>query len=144
FLRDRQKGTTTLVSLGQGGKQGNDLSYGCQITDDGKTLVFSSFASNLVPNDTNNTVDVFSRNLVTGAVKRVSVTSTGGQSDGSSVVDDMTPNGRYVVVQSIADNLLPGDTNGALDLYVYDRTAGTIQRASISSTGAEGPNESTF
>jgi len=144
FVRDLKKGSTTLVSLGQGGKQGNDQSYGCRLTDDGKTVVFSSFASNLVPGDTNDIVDVFVRNLVTGAVSRVSVTSTGGQADNSSALDDMTADGRYVVVQSWADNLIAGDTNAALDVYVYDRTARTVERASVSSDGGQASDGGEF
>jgi Tol biopolymer transport system component len=55
--------------------------------------------------------------------------------NGDSFVQDMTPDGRYLVVLSSATNLVPGDTNGKADIFVYDRQAGTVTRASVGSGG---------
>lgn len=135
FVRDLLKHTTVRVSLGRGGVQGNDASYGCHVTNDGKTVAFSSFASNLVKGDTNAMPDVFVRTLATGAIRRLTLTPSGAQSVSGGVIDDMTPDGRLVVIESISDDLGPGDTNGALDLYVANTRTGRMTRVSVGTGG---------
>jgi Tol biopolymer transport system component len=79
FLRDRQAGTTIMVSRGLHGAIGNGASVRPTITPDGRYVAFLSEASNLVDGDTNNTPDGFVRDLSTGVTERVSVDTTGGQ-----------------------------------------------------------------
>ena len=59
FVHDRQTGQTTMVSVDSAGVEGNSYSYGPSISSDGRYVAFESEASNLVPNDTNGTRDVF-------------------------------------------------------------------------------------
>ena len=59
FLRDRQAGTTRRLSLGLGGINPDGESVDPAISLDGTVVVFSSFATNLVPNDTNDARDIF-------------------------------------------------------------------------------------
>ena len=61
FVRDRQANTTRRVSLGPGGRQANRESYSASVSADGRLVAFESFASNLVPGDSNDTGDVFVR-----------------------------------------------------------------------------------
>jgi hypothetical protein len=70
-------------------------------------------------------------------VVRASVSSSGQQADGGSGCDSMTPDGRYVLFESGADNLVPGDTNRLPDLFVRDLVAGTTTRANVTSSGKE-------
>ena len=79
FVRDRQTGTTTRVSLDSAGNQGNFSSSGPSISADGRYVAFRSFADNLVPGDTNDERDVFVRDRQTGTTTRVSLDSVGNQ-----------------------------------------------------------------
>ena len=54
----------------------------------------------------------------------------------------ISADGRYVAFSSRATNLAPGDTNGVVDVFVRDLQAGTTERVSVSSTGAQGDGDS--
>jgi hypothetical protein len=144
FVRDRQARTTERVSVASDGTQANGFSSPGSINGDGRFVVFSSFASNLVQEDTNQQIDVFVRDRQAGTTQRVSVTSQGLQADGSSTQADISGDGRFVVFASAATNLVAGDANSTNDVFVRDRMAGTTQRVSVSSSGAEsdGPSPS--
>ncbi len=73
---------------------------------------------------------------------RVSVSSAGAQADGISFGAAVSRDGRYVAFGSDATGLVPGDTNGAGDVLVRDRRAGTTERISVSSAGVQGDGES--
>jgi Tol biopolymer transport system component len=135
--------TTSRVSVSSAGAQGNDVSGYSAVSADGRYVGFASYASNLVPGDTNETSDVFVRDLWTGTTTRVSVTSTGAQADGLSSDPDLSADGRYVAFTSFAPDLVPGDTNTHGDLFVRDLWTGTTTRVSVSSTG-EQANEQTY
>jgi hypothetical protein len=102
----------------------------------------SSFASNLVSNDTNGTLDVFIRDRTSGVMERVSVDSTGGQSNGFSDGATISADGSIVAFYSEASNLVSGDTNGVSDVFVHDRASGITTRRSVDSSGAEANGES--
>ena len=108
------------------------------ISADGRFVAFSSDATNLVPGDTNGTADVFVRDRQTGTTRRVSVGSGGAQGNGLSVDPAISADGRFVAFASDATNLVPGDTNGADDVFVRDRQTGTTRRVSVGSGGAQG------
>jgi hypothetical protein len=103
--------------------------------------VFRSEANNLVPQDTTGVWDVFVRDLQSGTTERASVTSNEVAVDSLSWSPSISQDGRYVVFQSTAA-LVPGDTNGVADVYVRDRTAGTTERISVSSSESQGNLES--
>ena len=105
-------------------------------------MVFESFASNLVPGDTNNEEDIFVRDQA-GTTTRVSVAFTGAQANGSSGSCAISSDGGVVSFASAATNLVPGDTNGRNDIFVRDITGGTTELASVSSTGVQGAASST-
>ncbi len=85
---------------------------------DGRYVVFASAATTLVAGDTNAQIDVFRKDLVTGAVERVSTATGGAQATGGvSIVPSISADGRYVVFQSSATNLVTGDTNGVADIF---------------------------
>src|SRR5258705_3527398 len=70
----------------------------------------------------------------------VSVSSQGVQESAGSLGygPSMTPDGRFVAFESLDDHLVPGDTNGMMDAFVRDRTNGTTELVSISTSGAQG------
>ncbi|MEJ7730112.1 MAG: PKD domain-containing protein [Polyangiaceae bacterium] len=124
---------TLCVSVTSASAQGSGASFDPQVTPDGRYVVFESTASDLVPDDTNASPDVFLKDLSTGAIERVSV-ATGGAEAISGLgfalnqrAPRITPDGRFVFFASDATNLSPGDTELTLDLYVRDRTLGTTE-----------------
>ena len=146
FLRDLASGTTTRLSVSGGGVQGNAASGGAPsgISGDGSVVSFSSGASNLVDNDTNNVRDVFVWSRA-GGLERVSVASDGTQAAaGSSDTSAVSADGRWVAFSSTAPNLVDGDTNLAADVFVHDRTTGTTVRASVTAAGAQSPSASSL
>ncbi len=143
FVRDRQAGTTERVSVDSSGAQGNNSSgLGLAISADGRYVAFTSSASNLVSGDTNTYTDVFVRDRQAGTTERVSVDSNGVQANYESLFPAISADGRYVAFHSAASNLVAGDTNGTIDIFVRDRQAGTTERVSVDSGEAEANNDS--
>jgi Tol biopolymer transport system component len=142
FVHDRIGGTTERVSLGALAAQANSASHNAVISDGGGFIGFESYASNLVAGDTNGTPDIFVRNRLGGTTERVSISSGGAQGNGQSLFPSISADGRYVAFRSSSYTLVAGDTNGFFDVFVRDRQNFATERASISSTGAQGNNVS--
>ena len=141
FVHDRRTGRTTLVSRSTAGVQGNNFSTGAAISADGRYVAFGSFASNLVPGDTNGTWDVFVHDRQTGVTTRVSVDSNGTEGNLPSSSPAISADGRFVAFQSDSTNLVPNDSNAATDVFLHDRQTGSTVRVSIAANGAD-PNGS--
>ena len=138
FLRDRQAKTTVRISVGAGGAQAVGGPSGQpSVSADGRYVEFISSATNLVAGDTNNNDDAFVRDLQTGTTTRVSVGAGAVQSNGTAQTATMSGDGRYVAFNTDATNLVAGDTNGSLDVFVRDRTAATTSRVSVATGGAQ-------
>jgi hypothetical protein len=140
FVHDRESGTTSRVSVASDGTQGSGFSP--SISADGRFVAFLSWASNLVPGDTNNTADVFLRDRQNGTTIRVSVASDGTQANSDSDGASISADGRFVAFTSYASNLVAGDTNDGADVFVHDRQSGTTTRVSIASDGTQGNSRS--
>ena len=89
---------------------------------DGRFVAFESTASNLVPDDTNGVTDIFIRDRQQAMTTRVS-SATGRQANGHSSYPAISADGRFVAFQSLASNLVAGDTNRDIDIFVHDRDA---------------------
>ena len=144
FVRDRRFGTTVRVNVSSGGQEANNDSFHPSISDDGRYVAYESEASNLVSGDTNGSSDVFVVDRETGNVVRASVDSNGNQADGGSFRPHLSGDGRFVAFESLATNLVKGDSNGAFDVFVHELATGITIRASTSSRGAEGDDDSRF
>jgi Tol biopolymer transport system component len=113
------------------------------ISADARYVVFSLNEWNLVPGDTNDVFDVYVRDRVAQTTVLVSVGRGGGVANGESRGGVITPDGRFVVFNSMASNLVAGDTNRTSDTYsggdvfVRDRASGTTERVSVSSSGGQ-------
>jgi hypothetical protein len=81
--------------------------------------------------------DLFLRDRVAGTTERVSLTTGGGEADNASGISSVSADGRFVAFDSSATNLVPGDTNGALDVFVRDRQSATTERVSVATGGGE-------
>ena len=135
YLKNLETPSLSKVSLNSTGVQGNGLSYLPAVSPNGKFVVFSSYATNLVAGDTNSEVDVFLRNLETNTTSRLSVSSSGVEANGSSGGSDLSSDGRYVVFTSFASNLVPNDTNGYGDVFLRDTILNTTTIVSLDSSG---------
>lgn len=127
FKKDLLTGNVTLVSVNESGAQGNGECGYSDITDDGDKVVFGSAASNLVGFDTNGVYDVFMRTISTNKTAALSRKSTGIIGNAISQHPRITPDGDYACFESIADNLVTTDTNGAKDIFVRDLVNNTIE-----------------
>ncbi|MEZ5875277.1 MAG: VCBS domain-containing protein [Hyphomicrobiales bacterium] len=137
YVRDRDAGTTQLVSISTGGIQGNNVSFNPAISADGRYVAFESLASDLVITDAGGHADIFVRDLVTGTTELVSLSSAGVQANSDSNNPSISADGRYIAFESIADNLLGlgVDTNLSRDIFVYDSVLDTTIRVSVASNG---------
>lgn len=138
FVRDRLSAVTELVSVDSNGVQANGLSggYGAAISADGRFVVFESMGNNLVLGDTNGAHDIFLHDRWNGTTVRVSVDSSGQQGNAISTNPSMTPDGRFVVFESAASNLVAGDSNGHFDIFFHDVVTGLTELVSVATSGA--------
>lgn len=127
----------TLVSRTSTGGIADFASLGSSLSADGQVIVFESYATNLVSSDTNNASDVFVRDMRTGTIERVSLSSSGIQGNHHSRIPAISADGRFVVFRSLANNLVPGDWNVHEDIFLRDRAVGVTMLVSASSTGAQ-------
>jgi len=138
FLHDVLTGKTSRVSVNSTGVQGDDESIQAMLSADGRYVVFRSTATNLVDNDANESVDIFLYDTQTGETQRVSVANDGAEADGGSSIPSISADGKLVVFNSRATNLVTGDTNNITDVFLRDLQSGTISRISVDSVGTEG------
>lgn len=144
FVRVRASNLTARVNVSSLGAEANDESGEPAISGNGRYVAFTSRASNLVPNDTNGTWDVFVHDCSTGMTERISVSSAGAQGNGFSMGSSLSHDGRYVCFMSLASNLVSADTNGVKDIFVHDRLTGVTDRVSVSSEGAQANGQTTI
>ena len=133
FAYDRMTQTTRRVSIGSGAVQANSGAAEPAISANGRFVAFISESTNLVRGDTNRTFDVFVHDRKMGTTERVSLGKNGAQSNGISQRPVISADGRFVAFKSYATNLVAGDTNGQLDVFVHDRQTHTTRRVSIGS-----------
>ena len=122
FVLDRATGEVEIASVASDEGGADDRSAGPAISDTGRYVAFTSFASDLVAGDTNGVSDVFVRDLVDGTTRRISVASDGSQADGASFGASISATGRFVAFRSAAPNLFPWEGGSATEgVYVRDR-----------------------
>jgi hypothetical protein len=108
-------------------------------------VTFQSFAYNLVPEDPDTNrgyTDIFVHDRVTGQTSRVSAANDGTPGNYYSYDSTISADGRYIAFESEADNLVDGDTNDSLDVFVYDRVSKQIERVSVAEDGTQGNKDS--
>ena len=139
---------TQRVSLTDTGGEANDHSttslYGLSSDSEADVCVFSSFATNLVPNDVNNASDVFVRDMANGRTELISRSILEGTGHGASYHPAISRDGRWVTFASLADDLVPDDTNGFVDVFLFDRQTETMIRVSEAGPGLGGNGYSSF
>ena len=142
FVHDRQTRQTTRVSVASNGTQASADSGLPALSADGRYVAFASVATTLVPGDTNGVGDIFVHDRQTRQTTRVSLRSNGAQANGSSGNPSLSANGRFVAFSSYATNLVSGDTNSQVDVFVHDRQTRRTTRVSVRSNGAQANGQS--
>ena len=149
FAQDRTTGGTELVSIATDGTQGNTTSGTItagppRLSADGRYVVFSSSANNLVESDNNAADDIFVRDRLNGTTELVSIDSSGPLDSGGvqgndhSITPSISGDGRYVTFTSFADNLVEDDDNGTWDVFLHDRESGVTELLSVATDGTHG------
>jgi len=122
YVYDMQEREMRRASVPAGGGYANDDSFNSSISADGKYVIFSSHATNMVSGDNNGVMDIFARNMANAETTRVSLTGGNAESNGASDLPMVSASGQYVVFESSATNLvLPPDNNGKWDIFIRDR-----------------------
>lgn len=136
FIRDTARRRTIRISVGSNGES-DGASEGSGISADGLLVAFRSFGANLVRGDRNGTPDVFVRDWVAGTTERVNVSSSGAEANAVTFRGSVSGDGRWIGFRSQANNLVPGDTNDALDVFERNRVSGKTSRVSVGPEGAQ-------
>ena len=132
---------TARVNVSTAGLQAHGSSSGAVLSASGRYVAFVSGAATLVPDDRNGVRDVFVRDLRRSTTSRVSVSSSGAESNGTSEKPSISADGRVVVFPSTATNLVAADRNGFQDVFLRDGAAATTKRVSLGPDGeANGPS----
>jgi Tol biopolymer transport system component len=138
FLHDRQLGTTALLSSDPTETYGaSSDAVPIAVSTNGQYVLFESRATNLVAgvSNTNRPMNVYVRDVISRTTTLVTVGTNGVQANASSSASAMTPDGRYVVFASGATNLVVGDTNNLVDVFVRDMQSGTTKLVSVGAKG---------
>ena len=130
FVRDTVENTTVLVSRSRFGGSGAGCSLQPSISAGGQVVAFTSSAPDLVPGDTNRTLDVYLHDRVTRVTTLISTASDGTVGDAASGQPLLSADGQRVAFTSAATNLDPDDLNGVADVYLRDVASGTTELVS--------------
>lgn len=142
FLRNMITEETIRVSVNSAENQSNGDSTEPVVSGDGNFVAFASEADNLVAGDSNGASDIFVRDVVNGTTERVSVKSDSSEAGSGSYNPSISEDGRYVVFESDATNLVNGDVNQSRDIFLHDRNTATTVRVSVSATAQESDGSS--
>jgi Tol biopolymer transport system component len=143
FVRDMQAGITERVSRGNGAES-NGNSFGATISGDGRFVAYQSWATNLTSNDMNGWQDVFLFDRQTGLTQCLSLDSSGATGNGFSTAAAISEDGQFVTFVSTSSNLVPADSNGLPDIFLFDRSTGNLELVSQDSNGVQGNSTSTL
>lgn len=144
FVHELATGSTVRISAGAGGLDPDGYSFWPTISADGRFIAYQSFATNLVPGDTNGLADIFVHDRQSGLTQLVSSGPLAVPANGQSSHPAISANGRFLAFTSIATNLVANDFNALDDVFVRDLQGGSLERVSLSVSGAEADNWSAF
>ena len=149
FVHDTLTGETERVNISTNEDQAQSPrhrgdSYDAEISGNGRFVVFTSAAFNLVEEDSNNQLDIFVHDRKMGVTERVSVSTRGDEEINPSQWPSISADGRYVTFSSSGWLLVDADTNGSDDVFVRDRETGVTERVSIRHNGKQTTRNSNF
>jgi len=138
FVHDVAAGLTTKITAGA-----NGFSNSSSIAGDGRRIAFTSRASNLSPLDTDGSDDVYVYDRDADTMILASVGLGDAEPDSYSRSPAISADGRFVAFTSHATNLVAGDANGFVDVFVRDLELGVTELISRGHDGA-GANEASY
>lgn len=139
--RDPQTQAVTITWVSVGQNANGDLIHPdapclqASVSENGGFVAWESAATNLTPEGGNGSTQVFVRDMTTGEIVLVSKSVSGGPGDGTSQRPMVSRDGSWVAFESLATDLIVGDTNGITDAFVWERATGDIVRVSVDSSG---------
>lgn len=128
---------TQRINVTSSGGQSQATATPHDISDDGRFVLFSSNATDLVPGVTTSACRLYRRDNSTGAVVVASVGASGSVVSPSPCRGTMSGDGRRVAFDRSSDDAAAGDRNGKTDVFVRDLTAGTTVLASVPTFGGQ-------
>jgi Tol biopolymer transport system component len=140
LLLDRKTGALRIVSLNGAGEPGNHHSFlnGASLTSNGRFGVLYSTATNLTGDAvTGTTQQIFLMDFRKGTATLVSKAPDGAPANGHCDRPSISPNGRWIVFDSIATNLV-AEPGSARQVYLYDVKRGTLRLGSVAADGGPG------
>lgn len=144
FLWDRTTRSNRRLTVNAFGTQADADSLFPAISADGQHVVFTSDATNLTTDLLSSSDNVFHIDVSTNVISLISKDSSGNAADNTSELSAISGDGRYVVFDSRASNLVANDTNGETDVFLHDRSTGQTTRISRASGGGEGDDDSYY
>ena len=132
FVRDLQAGVTTPVDVSYNGTVTNNWADDPSISADGRYVAFSSYASNLVPDDMNGQPDVFVRDMTAKTTRNICVTTSGAQFNRDSTSPLISGDGSRIVFRTSATNWTTNDSNGIIsDVLVCSVNGGSFTNLAL-------------
>src|SRR5690606_35875640 len=125
-------GGLMIASTNNSGTLGNNWSGEANLSATGRYVTYSSSANNLVAGDSNGNDDIFIKDTLTGTTTLISKSTNGNLGNQDYEFSSVSADGRFVVYQSTATNLVSGDTNGVRDIFWHDTQTGETRRISQS------------
>jgi Tol biopolymer transport system component len=144
YVKQISTGALQLASTTAAGTKGNAGSFGAVLSADGTVVAFESEATNLDPADTDGNLDVYVKNLRTGALTLVSRNAAGVKGNDHGSNPSLSADGTKVAFESRANNLDSADAGHEADIYVKDLSTGALTLASRATSGAKGNDFSTM
>ncbi|MCA9974265.1 MAG: hypothetical protein KC413_00890, partial [Anaerolineales bacterium] len=142
FIKERQSGQIVLASVSGTGEAANNNVLNATIAANGRFVVFDSLATNLITGTVNNWIDVFVHDTQLLTTTQVSIAADGSPGNHTSQNPDISADGRYVVYESDASDLVAGDANGSQDIFLYDTVNDTTTLVSKDTSGGGADNAS--
>lgn len=143
YLRDTVNNTTSLISVTANGVA-SGISWDSSISEDGRYVAFVSAGKNIGTEDHNTIPDIFLRDTLNSTTALISTGIGGTAASSFSFSPIVAGNGRYVIFGSDANNLVPGDNNNQLDIFLRDTLNNTTQIISVASDNTQGNNASFY
>lgn len=134
FFADTTLGSLVRVNLAANGSQSPEPAYLPSISDDGRFVMFSSSAADIVAGDANGRRDVFRKDMISGAVVRGSLAFDGGEPN-ADTTGVLSRTGRFALMWGAATNMVAGGTDGRSHTYIRDLDSGELDVVSVTPGG---------
>ena len=126
------------ISVASDGTPANDSSLSPDVSADGKRVVYTSSASNLVADAVSTSANVYLRDRSTGETRLITKGFDGSTSNGDSFHPAISADGEWIAFQSEASNLIPDDADGLSNMFLYELATGDVQRVETGFPGGPG------